>query len=72
MLVVLAVQLKLEAAQSVDLVNGNLCRAGNAGAVNGSAAGQGAGHTNLHRAGIGGGSTNKHGGSHCKGQNRSK
>ena len=41
-LVVLAVQLKLEAAQSVDLVNGNLCRAGNAGAVNGSAAGQGA------------------------------
>ena len=69
-LIVLAVQFKLQAAQSVDFVNSDLCSAGNSSAVNGSAAGQRTGHTDLNGAGISGSADGEHGGNHSEGQNQ--
>ena len=60
MLVVLAVQLELQAAQGIDLIHSDLRGAGNAGAVHGSAAGQRAGHADLNGTGLGRGGDRKH------------
>ena len=69
-LVVLAVQLKLQTAQSVNFVNSDLCSAGNSIAVNGSAAGQRTGHTDLNGAGLSGSANSEHRGNHSEGQNQ--